>query len=105
MAHCKCECGNILSNVGFPNTLEGEIRGIFEYKSKDVWECENCGRLLIEVDEPTRKGCKKIKYYVPEDGLCGELFDIGTGEQLIEHLKYLWMRHKDVFNKFEEGSL
>jgi hypothetical protein len=78
MAHIRCPCGNRLSNVCFPNTLEGQIKGIYEYKERDVWECADCGRLAIDIKDEV--GLTEVKWYIPEDGIPGDLFDIGTGK-------------------------
>ncbi len=104
MANMKCECGNRMSNVCCPNTLEGEIKGIYEYKSRNVWECEQCGRLYIDIDDPEVKGCHISKCYIPEDGIKGDLFDVGSGEDLINHLKKEWRFHKKEFLKIEAGE-
>jgi hypothetical protein len=105
MAHMGCKCGNRLSNVGFPNEMEGEIKGIYEYQARDVWECAECGRLWIDIDDPEVKGCHISKSYLPEDGNPGELFEVGNGEQLIKYLKEMWMFHKEEFLKIEIGEL
>ncbi len=103
MASMKCECGNSLSNTCCPNTLEGEIKGIYEYESRDVWECSSCGRLHIGIDDPEVKGCHITKSYIPEDGIAQGLFSVGNGEQFIKYLKNLWIFNKDTFRKIEEG--
>jgi hypothetical protein len=101
MAQLRCICNERLSNSLFPNCLEGEIKGTYEYKDRSVWECPHCGRLAIDVKDD--EDLTIIKWYVPEDGKVGNLFDIGTGEQLIKHLKNLWAFHKEEFKKIEEG--
>lgn len=88
MAHLQCNCGNRLSNVGCPNCLEGELKGIYEYKERDVWECSECGRLAVDVKD--EKGLTIVKWYLPEDGKPGELFNIGNSKQYEEYLKELW---------------
>lgn len=103
MARMTCNCGNVLSNVGCPNTMEGEIKGIYEYKERDVWECYQCGRLWIDIDDPEVKGCHISKSYIPENGEVGNLFDIGSGEDLIKWLKNIWIFHEEEFKKIEEG--
>lgn len=103
MAHMRCKCDQRLSNVCFPNTMEGEIKGIYEYSSRNVWECDNCGRLWIDIDDPEIRGCHKSKCYLPEDGKCGELFSVGNKDQFIKYLKDLWLRHKEIFKHIEEG--
>lgn len=102
MAKLLCECGVCLSNSMVPNLMEGHLRGIYEYKDRDVWECKNCGRLAIDVlDE---KGLTKVKWYKPEDEQVGNLFDIGSGEELIQHLKDLWILNKKEFLMIETGQ-
>ena len=101
MAHLKCNCGERLSNVCCPNVLEGDLRGSYEYEDRNVWECPYCGRLAIDIKD--EKGLTIVKWYKPEDGKVGNLFNIGTGDQLIDHLKYLWRFHKEEFLKIEEG--
>ncbi len=99
MAKMKCRCGNIMSNVGCPNTLEGEIKGIYEYNSRSVWECGQCGNLWIEIDDPDVKGCHKQKCYIPENRKPGDIFNIGNGEQFLNYLKNLWNKYqKDLKN-------
>ena len=105
MAHMTCKCNVSLSNTLVPNLLEGEIKGIYEYENKNVWECRNCGRLCIDIPDPNCENCHISKSYVPEDGQIGELFNIGTGEQLIKHLKYLWAFHKKEFLLIEADQL
>ncbi len=79
MAQMKCKCGNIMSNVVCPNTMEGEIHGIYEYgQERNVWECYKCGRLHIDIDDPEVKGCYISKIYLPEDGVPGALFKVGV---------------------------
>jgi len=103
MAHMQCNCGIRLSNCLVPNTMEGEIRGIYEYESRNVWECSQCGRLWIDIDDPEVKGCHISKSYLPENEVVGDLFSVGSGEQFIQYLKDLWLFNKDTFNKIEEG--
>ncbi len=101
MARMQCECGNSLSNNVFPNTMEGEIKGLYEYQHHDVWECLECGRLQIDVKN--KEGLTISKSYIPEDGEIGNLFDVGTGEQVIEHLKKEWGLWKNEFTKIDQG--
>lgn len=103
MAHMRCNCGNSLSNTIVPNTMEGDIKGSYEYEYRNVWECYQCGRLHINIDDPEIKGCHISKSYLPEDGSPGNLFDFGSGEQLIKWLKRMWSFHKDEFKKIEDG--
>jgi hypothetical protein len=91
----KCNCGNYLSNVACPNTMEGEIKGIYEYKSRNVWECAQCGRLWIDIDDPAVKGCHISKSYLPEDGKPEEIFNIGTSRQLLDYLENFWKFHHE----------
>ena len=99
MAHMKCKCSNSLSNVCCPNTLEGEIRGIYEYETKNVWECSVCGRLWIDVDDHEVKGCHISKSYMPEDGKIGNLFSVGTSEEFFKYLESWWKFHGDDLKK------
>lgn len=99
MAHLRCECGKRLSNVCVPNNLEGEICGLFEYKKRYVWECCECGRLFIDVDDLEIKGCSIQKIYVPEDGKVGNLFDVGDGEQFFKYLECFWISHAEDLKK------
>ncbi len=85
MASLRCNCGNGLSNIMCPNTLEGDIRGSYEYKDRSVWECPNCGRLAIDVKDDD--GLTIVKWYVPEDGKVGNLFDVGTSKEFEDYLK------------------
>lgn len=99
MAQLKCKCLNLLSNVSCPNLIEGEIKGIYEYKSKNVWECLQCGRLWIDVDDPELKGCHISKSYMPEDSKPGELFNVGDSKQFYNYLEKLWCIHEDDLKK------
>jgi len=101
MASLRCNCGNRLSNTVCPNTMEGDLRGCYEYKDRNVWECPKCGRLAIDVKDID--GLTIVKWYLPENGEVGNLFDVGSGEELIEHLKHLWKFHKEEFKHIEEG--
>ncbi len=103
MAQLGCPCGKRLSNVCCPNTLEGEIKGKYEYERRIVWECLECGRLAIDVKDDN--DLTIVKWYLPEDGELGELFHIGNGEQFIKYLKNLWRFHKDEFLLIESGDL
>lgn len=85
--------------------MEGEIKGIYEYKERNVWECEICGKLWIDIDDPEVKGCHISKCYIPEDGKVGNLFSIGSGEDLIDWLKGFWRWHKKEFKKIDSGEL
>ena len=105
MAQMNCNCGNRMSTVIFPNYIEGEIKGIFEYKTRSVWQCGFCGRLWIDVDDPEVKGCHISKSYLPEDGKSGDLFEIGKSEEYIKYLKDLWILNKNEFLKIEIGEL
>ncbi len=105
MAQLGCPCGNRLSNCLVPNTLEGSLKGSYEYKDRDVWECPDCGRLAIDIDDPDYPECHIIKWYLPENGKCGDLFNVGNGEQFIKYLKNLWRFHKKEFLQIEIGDL
>ncbi len=97
MAKLGCPCGNSLSNVCFPNTLEGEIKGIYEYVSRNVWECAECGRLAIDMED--EQGVTICKWYNPEDGTPGELFAIGSEKEFVEHLRMFWIFHEEDLKK------
>ena len=103
MANMKCTCGNRMSNVGCPNNMEGEIKGLYEYEFRTVWECENCGRLWIDYKD--EQGFTKAKSYIPEDGKIDNLFNIGNSEQFVSYLKEIWKRNKEEFLKIEIGEL
>lgn len=85
MARLKCPCGEVLTNTGIPNEVEGillrdidlewigndsvnllEIDGL----GRDIWECSSCGRLAISW--PQLRG-SLVKWYWPEDGNPGDL--------------------------------
>ena len=101
MAKLGCLCGNSISNSLFPNTIEGNLRGTWEYKDRDVWECPECGRLAIDIKD--EKGLTIVKWYKPENGEVGNLFAIGTGKELIEELKWIYRWYKEEFKQIEEG--
>lgn len=99
MASMICTCGNRMSNVCCPNTLEGEIKGLYEYKTRNVWECPECGRLWIDTDDPEIKGCHIPKSYLPENKNSEGLFDIGSSEQFLRYLEDFWKRHQNSLKK------
>jgi hypothetical protein len=84
MAHMLCVCGARLGNVSFPgdgqgfllsmkqaDKLEGADFEIVNRIAKEVWECDECGRLAIfpmNSDEP--------KWYSPDDSRPGRLFAV-----------------------------
>ncbi len=85
MASLGCKCGNVLRNTVFPNLLEGEIKGAYEYKHHNVWECDKCGRLFIDVKND--QGLTDSKSYTPDDEIVGNLFGIAGTEEFEKHLK------------------
>ena len=85
MAHLLCNCGDRLSNTLCPNTLEGDLRGSYEYKDRSVWECHKCGRLAIDVKD--EDGLTIVKWYIPENGEVGNLFGVGTRNEFEDYLK------------------
>lgn len=97
MAKLGCLCGATLSNSLFPNEVEGDLTSSYGYKSRDVWECLECGRLAIDVLDD--KGLTKVKWYNPDDGKVGNLFEVGTGEDLIKYLEDFWRWHQDDLKK------
>ena len=101
----KCKCGNTMSNTMCPNTLEGDLKGSYEYKDRNVWECDQCGRLHIDIDDPDVKGCHITKSYIPEDGKVGNLFDIGYAEQYEKYIRKLWSWNKDAFQTIIDDSV
>ena len=77
MAKIKCVCGNVLSNTLFPNEIEGMLLTSEDLEfidskdcieideiGRDVWECDQCGRLAINF--PDRRS-NTVKWYRPED--------------------------------------
>jgi hypothetical protein len=103
MASIRCICGHSLSNTCCPNLLEGEIKGIYEYDSRSVWECIDCGRLAIDVKDS--RGLTVVKWYKPEDEKPGELFNIGNSDQFLKYLKDLWRDHGTDFIKLEIAKI
>jgi hypothetical protein len=73
MAKLTCQCENSLSNSSFQNTIEGHIKVIYEYVYKDVWERDERGRLSVDMKD--EKVLTISKWYNPEDGKTGNLFD------------------------------
>ena len=87
MSKLKCLCGNVLSNVGIPNEMEGIIIKdsdlVFNTKltymevmnkGRTVWECKMCGRLAISYPE---KNDNEVKWYKPENKEPGNLMKFG----------------------------
>lgn len=105
MTNLACKCGLTLSNVMYPNEMEGEICGIFEYQPKNVWECYGCGRLWIDIPDPEIKNGHISKSYVPEDGKPARLFSEGSTEDFIENLKWQWNLYKYVFLEIDSGKI
>jgi hypothetical protein len=103
MAKLRCECGELLSNSLFPNHVEGEIRGSYEYKERDVWECDECGRLAIDVIG--KDGLEEVKWYVPSDGKPGNLFGVANAKQYEEHLKKLWLEKGEALIKLDIAKI
>ncbi len=103
MAQLRCLCENHLSNVCCPNTMEGDLRSSYGYKDRSVWECSECGRLAIDIEDDD--GLSIVKWYKPENGEVGNLFNVGTGEEFITWLKRIWIFHKEEFKMFENGDL
>ena len=103
MGHLQCNCGIRLSNSTFPNTLEGDLTGSYEHNERSVWECPECGRLAIKIKD--EDDLTIIKWYMPEDGKIGNLFNIGREEDSVNHLKKLWRLWKKEFLLIEIGDL
>jgi hypothetical protein len=103
MGKLRCICDNTISTTLFPNQIEGDITGAYEWTGRGVWECDNCGRLWI--DDKDEEGLPISKPYFPERGKIEDLFKVGTGEELIDHLKKIWRLHKDAFRLIENGEL
>lgn len=99
MGHMKCICNASLSNSCFPNTMEGEIKGVYEYESRDVWQCHQCGRLWVDVDDPEIKGCHISKSYMPEDESFEHLFKIGSSQSFVKYLEKFWTLHEEDLKK------
>lgn len=100
MARLDCVCGNLLSNVCFPNELEGNLRSTYGYKDRSVWECPECGRLAIDLKD--MQGYTIVKWYDPEDGKVGNLFEVGTADDFLNHLKHFIKWHKkDIETLFD----
>ncbi len=99
MARLGCLCGNTVSNVCCPNKTEGEIKGLYEYEYRNVWQCFECGNLAVDIKD--NDGLTRVKWYVPDDGKSGDLFDIGSAEQFIDYLKKQWSQYKDSFKQLE----
>ena len=97
MARLQCLCGNHLSNVCCPNYLEGEIKGAYEYEHRNVWECIECGRLSIDIKDA--EGLTIVKWYKPEDGTSGKLFNVSTASKFLEYLEKIWKIHGEDFIK------
>jgi len=88
MSKVNCPCGNQLSNVCSPSSVEGYLLSGYQRDVisddgqiqadklcsilRDVWECQSCGRLAIAY--PSR-GDRTLKWYKPEDNIPGKLFD------------------------------
>jgi hypothetical protein len=83
--------------------MEGHLRGVYEYKDRNVWECLNCGALAIDIIE--EQGLTEVKWYLPENKEIGNLFDIGTGEDLIQHLEKEWKFWKKEFLMIEAREI
>lgn len=105
MTNLACKCGLTLSNVMYPNEMEGEICGIFEYQPKNVWECYGCGRLWIDIPDPEIKNGHISKSYVPEDGKSQGLFAEGSDEDFIDSLKWKWNLYKEIFLEIDSGKI
>ncbi|MCP4585343.1 hypothetical protein [Pseudoalteromonas sp.] len=86
MGKLNCPCGNQLSDVCQPNTIEGHLITCMEHDgmeeiidsldivtdSRGVWECHECGRLAFDYPD---KGDSTVKWYVPEDKKPGRLME------------------------------
>lgn len=101
MAHMKCKCGNRLSNGTIPNHVEGHIRGIFELKEKDVWECDNCGRLTIFLKKENQVIAKT---YIPEDGKPALIFDDDLSITHSESCKKEIERLQNIIDAIEKSE-
>ena len=66
----------------FPNTMEGVIRGFYEHRKRAIWECHACGRVAIDSLDET-----ECKFYFPEDGKVGNLFEITYNVTRADELK------------------
>lgn len=97
MARLGCPCGNSLSNVCCPNELEGDLRSTYGYEDRDVWECPECGRLAIDVQD--ENGLTVVKWYIPEDGKVGDLFQVGSSEDFLKYLKHFINWYKEDIEK------
>jgi len=89
MAKLSCPCGEQLSNILSPNTIEGYLINDMQLEGMDetiesisivsngrgVWECYNCGRLAFDFP---KKGDSTVKWYLPDDGKPGKLMHIDT---------------------------
>lgn len=87
MARLSCPCGNELSSVQYPNDCIADLvpqrngdnangQEAFSFisrNSRQVWECDKCGRLAI--DDPAGDG-RQVLWYKPESaaysGVCKE---------------------------------
>lgn len=88
MGKLRCMCGAVISNVAVPNNVEGRyfnnreeehLYGLQDHDEsyeafldlcRDVWECEECGRLAFSYPG---KSDATVKWYRPEDGKPGHL--------------------------------
>lgn len=103
MANLGCLCGNRLSNVCCPNELEGDLRSTYGYVDRRVWECPECGRLAIDVKDD--QGLTIVKWYMPENGKAGNLFEVGTTDEFVKHLKHFIYWHKEDIEKLFDLTL
>ena len=83
MGKLNCICGNRLSNVQSPNEVEGILIKDYDLDwegekdliqvlelGREVWECNECGRLAISYPDMNDR---KMKWYKPENGEPGHL--------------------------------
>ena len=84
MGKVNCPCGWQISDVGCPSAEIGyaisdteqddmadHIPSLTIIEGRKIWECSQCGRIAF--DYPTRGNPNGIKWYMPSDGLPGNL--------------------------------
>ena len=124
MSKLNCPCGNQMSNVSCPSSVEATLVTDWDADNicvledteemvdaiqdcRGMWECPECGRLGFNYP---KRGDNRFKWYVPEDGkpghLCESKYDAASPDYVApkESLFVRAQRYKNIIKQAPDGT-